>query len=191
MRNWNNTQKSTGKDSLGSSSQARCLSLSLPQPLQPRWSVTRPTVLSDAPAGTAPDPVRTSLCPWPARPSHRCRIWHLLQNQVMLQRWPQTLLLLQAKGASREGPCQALCAPRTRAGRSPGCASGQRAFRYETPQLYFETGNLQRMGQHYILQYISVKGLEQTQGSSPIKALLLWCIIVAEIMRLIMLEVSN
>lgn len=96
------------KTSLGSSSQAPSLPLLLPSCSScagPSW--WRATVLSDALTGTNPrssgdTPVFSSSCACPTI----IAMWGLVP--AVLQRWPQTFLLLWPKGALREGPCQAL-----------------------------------------------------------------------------------
>lgn len=115
MRNCSNTQKSTSKPPLVTVAQRPVCPFSFPAApavlVHHDGAQRCSAMLWWAPT---PDPVGTSLRPRaaaPARPSHRRRAWHLLRKQVVLQRWPQTLLLLQPKGALREGQRQALRAP--------------------------------------------------------------------------------
>lgn len=115
MRNCNNTQKSTWKPPLVPVTQ---------HPVCPFFSLATPAMLvchnRDQQCSAmlrwapAPDPAGTSLClqaAMPAWPSHQRGAWHLLWKQVVLQRWPQTLLLLQTKEVLREGQRQVLHAP--------------------------------------------------------------------------------
>lgn len=86
MRNCNTPQKSTSKPPLVPVAQQSRLPLLLPG-------------TSARSSGDVPVPSSSRA----AQPSHPCRAWHLLREQVVLQRWPQTLLLLVPKGAGQDG----------------------------------------------------------------------------------------
>lgn len=109
-----------------------------------------------------PDPAGTSLCPRaavPAQPSHPCRAWHLLRKQVVLQTWPQTLLLLVPKGAGQDGCRTVLLVREFSAIKLPSTTLEQLIFRAR--------------GSIIIPSIHSCERTRANHGSSPIKALLL------------------